>query len=343
MSNLASQPQLQLSLLVLSGPDKDVTFQIVSTYVTIGRSPNCNIVLKDPKASRIHAAIQITDTNVKITDQGSRHGTYIDGKKLKHGYIEHGSVIKIADTELQFLIKEKGNTLVNTKNKSSLTQIKKNNALSENAHVSEVPKAPDFKAPTKSRPLSFYIIIIAAASFFAWAITSKEDEKEEVEIKTDTLLQQQLEEIDNKISDIARERNVKKTGEKSYRKAEAHYIKGAREYREGNYNRALRQFNAALALNADHTLADRYLQLSYRRRDELIQFTLLQGKRYYETNNYKMALNSFKHVLIILRSEKSDPRFEEALKRCQECEALLTLNMSDEERRKAKLCLEFGS
>ncbi len=343
MSNLAPKIQLELSLKIINGPDKDATFQIVSTHITIGRSPKCNIVLADPKASRIHAAVQIKENKVQVIDQKSRHGVYIDGKKLKGGYLKHGSVIKIAETELQFSIKEKHNIAINKRQKNSLTQIKKNNQLSENANVSEISKVSDFKKPIKSQRSPFYIFIILIAAFFIWILSINSENEEKIPIKTDIVLEQQLKDIDDKISNIARERSLKKTGEKSYKKAEAHYIKGFRDYREGNYNRALRQFNAALALNSQHKLAYRYLQLSHRRRDELIQFTLLQGKRYYETSNYKMALNAFKNILIILRSERNDPRFKEALKRCQECEALLTLNMSDQERRKAKLCLEFES
>jgi hypothetical protein len=55
--------------------------------LTIGRSPDCDVVLSgDPRVSRRHAELtgqRDADAETRtITDPGSRHGTWLDGMRL---------------------------------------------------------------------------------------------------------------------------------------------------------------------------------------------------------------------------------------------------------------------
>lgn len=49
---------------------------------TIGRSPNCAIVLNDPGVSRLHARVQRVGANWRILDAGSANGTWHDGVQV---------------------------------------------------------------------------------------------------------------------------------------------------------------------------------------------------------------------------------------------------------------------
>jgi hypothetical protein len=57
------------------------------TPVTIGRSRSCDVLVRGSTISKIHAAV-VFDPDAggyRITDQGSRHGTRVDGEKLPAG------------------------------------------------------------------------------------------------------------------------------------------------------------------------------------------------------------------------------------------------------------------
>jgi sigma-B regulation protein RsbU (phosphoserine phosphatase) len=63
------------------------------TPFTVGRSPDQDVVLAHPYVSRRHAAIVFEDTRYYITDQGSRHGTFVNGHKVtRHALSDHDSI-----------------------------------------------------------------------------------------------------------------------------------------------------------------------------------------------------------------------------------------------------------
>lgn len=70
--------------------------------VILGRSPECDIVLPDAKASRQHAQI-ITETGKHILkDMASRGGTLVNGNPAAAHHLQHGDRIEIADIALEY-------------------------------------------------------------------------------------------------------------------------------------------------------------------------------------------------------------------------------------------------
>ena len=51
--------------------------------MTIGRSPDCNIVIDNKLASRLHASIQKIKDVFFIKDENSRSGTCINGRRIR--------------------------------------------------------------------------------------------------------------------------------------------------------------------------------------------------------------------------------------------------------------------
>jgi ABC transport system ATP-binding/permease protein len=71
----------------VSGPDLVVNgrrFQWgFGAAVTIGREPDCDVVVDDPDVSRIHARIEARDTGEwHLVDAGSKNGTWIDANRV---------------------------------------------------------------------------------------------------------------------------------------------------------------------------------------------------------------------------------------------------------------------
>jgi len=82
---------------------------------TVGRSPleigrlgqtQSPLALDDKEVSRIHAIIEPEPGAAgafRITDRGSRNGTFVNGAKVEQGRLEHGTVMRVGKTILLFL------------------------------------------------------------------------------------------------------------------------------------------------------------------------------------------------------------------------------------------------
>jgi eukaryotic-like serine/threonine-protein kinase len=90
----------QVTISVTGGPLKGVvrTFQEPRQCV-IGRGSDCDVQLLLPddarfgNVSRHHCELEIDPPTVHVRDLGSRNGTWLNGRKLKHGgvYLENES------------------------------------------------------------------------------------------------------------------------------------------------------------------------------------------------------------------------------------------------------------
>ena len=68
---------------------------------TVGRAPASTLVLADPRVSRRHATLAITPTGVTVTDLGSTHGTWVDGRDADPGRpVPFESIVRAGDTFL---------------------------------------------------------------------------------------------------------------------------------------------------------------------------------------------------------------------------------------------------
>lgn len=68
---------------------------------SIGRSRTCDIVLKDPTASRDHAVLMRRESGWLITDTDSKAGTFVNGKKIeKDAPVMPGDIIAMGSTAL---------------------------------------------------------------------------------------------------------------------------------------------------------------------------------------------------------------------------------------------------
>lgn len=68
----------------------------------IGRHSDNDIVLKEPRISRLHAQIILNDSEIFIQDMDSKNGTFNGDKKIDLHALQLGDVITIASFELTF-------------------------------------------------------------------------------------------------------------------------------------------------------------------------------------------------------------------------------------------------
>ena len=70
--------------------------------ITMGRLPDCDVVLSDPNVSRRHAEVRRRGNDFVVVDLGSTNGTKVNGAGVKERRLADGDEIAIGNTKLRF-------------------------------------------------------------------------------------------------------------------------------------------------------------------------------------------------------------------------------------------------
>ena len=70
--------------------------------IRVGRGAENEVVLDDPRSSRVHAIISQTDGEWVVTDMDSRNGTRLNGKPIHEASLRDGDRIQIGGAVLEF-------------------------------------------------------------------------------------------------------------------------------------------------------------------------------------------------------------------------------------------------
>lgn len=119
-------------LIVLSGSSLGdrFSFDVPVDGVVIGRSPECELVLQDPKVSRKHAKIFLQGENLMLVDLGSSHGSVHMGFRLEPGdqnarKLSPEDEFKLGDSLFRITFKETEKPKVELKKISGKIDLKK--------------------------------------------------------------------------------------------------------------------------------------------------------------------------------------------------------------------------
>lgn len=74
-----------------------VRFPLHQGTVSVGRSAECALVLKNATVSRRHAEITVAGMSVVVRDLGSRNGTYLDGQRIGTTQVLSGQRLSFGD------------------------------------------------------------------------------------------------------------------------------------------------------------------------------------------------------------------------------------------------------
>ncbi len=73
----------------------------VEGAVTLGRSPDCVLVLEDPAVSAVHAVVTADAAGCRVQDLGSRNGTLVDRARVEGTReLAAGSEVRLGDVIL---------------------------------------------------------------------------------------------------------------------------------------------------------------------------------------------------------------------------------------------------
>ena len=97
-------PQGQLT--IDSGPDAGNNHRAGEAAMRVGRSPDNDMVLRDPATSGHHARIERRGQQFWIVDLGSTNGTLVNGEPVQEKELNHGDRITIGQNAVSFGIVE---------------------------------------------------------------------------------------------------------------------------------------------------------------------------------------------------------------------------------------------
>ena len=88
--------------LIYQDGDTPQAYTFTAGEVVIGRSPECQVVLKDFGISRQHARIVVDEDGVRIQDLKSKNGTQVNGVPVVEAPLKDGDRILLGKFQLTF-------------------------------------------------------------------------------------------------------------------------------------------------------------------------------------------------------------------------------------------------
>jgi serine protease Do len=90
----AGTPLMLGKFTILNGPRAGERLGLGGSGIRLGReSAMCEIVLENPKVSRLHAEVVSIDGKVLLIDRNSSNGTYVNDQKIDKRFLKDGDII----------------------------------------------------------------------------------------------------------------------------------------------------------------------------------------------------------------------------------------------------------
>ncbi len=108
----ASRPQsaaavaggAQAELTIESGPDAGHAHRLGDHALRLGRSPDNDVILRDPATSGHHARLERRGDQVWLVDLGSTNGTFVNGESIQEKQLNHGDRLTVGQNSVHFSV-----------------------------------------------------------------------------------------------------------------------------------------------------------------------------------------------------------------------------------------------
>ncbi len=91
------------TLVYVQGNDQR-TINLDHTPFTVGRKVDKDLVIADPRVSRDHALITSEDGQFCVVDQGSKHGTFVNGERVQRKKLERNDRVEFGVRDVAYVI-----------------------------------------------------------------------------------------------------------------------------------------------------------------------------------------------------------------------------------------------
>ena len=332
---------LKISMDVSLGPNQGEKYTFEKPSITIGRGPENDLVFaQDVKVSRQHLQLIVTHDQVWVKNLSARNVLAVDGEICTEKSLRPGAILRFGDTELKINFDQVGGpiqaapplgaelALVGKKVPGApMAGLPMNPPAGGLAHPPPPPirPAPAYRPSASSGGSSrvkFYVIIGVVAVIGYFLMQDQIKKRNQIKLRDSVSTELSINQSQSEFDKVSKDIETKGQDTIQYRLAQEQYLRGFRDYRQGQYIRSLEEFQAALSFYPNHELARKYYTLSKRKFDEQIQFNMIQGKRYYGVENFRLCMGYYSTVIKMKKDER-DPLRREALQYYNECEIKL--------------------
>ena len=276
---------------ILNGPDKGAQFKISGATLTIGRGNDNDIQVQgDPQISRQHLRISIRHEEIYIESLNEKNPLTINKKPIQNAIIESG--VQFIAGKTKFQIKEE-NQISTTSQRNNMSPYVRQNRQGHQK-LTPLPQKRNLARMTLYAVVGIVILLLIFSSH-------KKDETQEPMLRTDEVVNKEIVSQQNIIESL-RQKNLR-SGKSTlqFKRAQAGYIKGFRDYKQGQYERAIQYFQECLSIYPSHVLCNRYLRLSQKRFNELVQYHMVVGKKSLDKKHYRACITSFNNVMVMVK------------------------------------------
>jgi pSer/pThr/pTyr-binding forkhead associated (FHA) protein len=100
-----------LKLVVVSGPSTGAELLLERGTYRVGKQAGNEFVLADSTVSRCHLVLEVLGDRVRVTDNGSRNGTFFKGRRFNSMEVGPGASVQLGRSSLQFEAVERDDPL----------------------------------------------------------------------------------------------------------------------------------------------------------------------------------------------------------------------------------------
>lgn len=320
-------------LLCMTGPNKGNVYYLTGKRVVIGRGESADIQIVDTKISREHGELSFSENAYTITDLGAQNGIIVNDTKIKQKKLNDGEKIVIGQTVFKYNVITVSQSLEMmiadaTPDSAMAKEIKRGvkvkvplkNTRNEAEENFKLEKPANTNATSKSKFLIFGVILIA----LVFILLGGNDKPGAVVKATRPKTQTDL--------DIFNESVIVKTKEddpETKKKLDALIHSGRREFREGNYFRAMEEFRLALLISPNNGQASFYLSKSKQRLDDEIKKNFEKGAQEQDAKKYQSAIVSFCSVVQLIKEYPDDERYKTAMTNLSAIESALGMEKGE--------------
>ncbi len=104
LTGFSPPPEGVFTFVVAEGPDQGRQWQIDASQpgrVLLGHSESCEIRLIDRQVSRRHAALELVGARLRITDLGSKNGTFVEQVAITDAFLRGDEMVRVGATVLR--------------------------------------------------------------------------------------------------------------------------------------------------------------------------------------------------------------------------------------------------
>lgn len=313
---------LRVSVEVVQGHHTGLRQSFDKGRWTVGRGPENDLILgQDIKVSRSHLEVRAFAAQVIVKNLNDKNVMLVDGRVMTEAILRPNSHVQVGDSVIKFAFQVGDSArpqmkVVPNDYNAAAANMGSMGMSQSNPFSPPGPRAAD--TPLLDNPrVRFYGMILIVGLAGLWLFNTTNKPRKEVAIRDSVAVTADIANSEAELKKALEERKDFDTPQ--YRAAQAQFVKGFRDYRQGQYARAMESFQSARAYYPSHQLAAKYWTLSKRKFDEQVQAYMVSGRRYLGVQNYRLCQSSFAAVLMQIKDDKN-PIYKEAKQYFDECQ-----------------------